>query len=136
MKFKFVFILLLTTCKSWPACAQLGGVSLGKVSLAQTALGRDSLIGKSSLPVCAPDNYSCYPLITITYTFIGSGNWSIETNWLNNTMPPAVLQAGTEIIVNGTGECILNVPQKILLNTKLTIMPGKKLKVLGDVSSD
>src|SRR5689334_18685343 len=33
------------------------------------------------------------------YTFIGTGNWSTTTNWLNNRVPPTVLPAGHEIII-------------------------------------
>lgn len=131
MKTKFIIILHLALCNCWLSSGQLGAISLGAVTLSNTTVGSDSSIGKSNLPVCTPDNYSCFPLTTITYTFIGAGSWNIKTNWLNNLMPPPILPAGTEIIINGAKDCILDDQQTISPYTKLTIMPGKKLQVSG-----
>jgi len=74
----------------------------------------------------------------IIYTFIGNGNWNISSNWSNNTMPPAVLPEGAEIIIDPpiNGECILNVSQTISKNSKLTVKENKKLKIVGSILSN
>ena len=66
------------------------------------------------------------------YNFIGSGNWTDPANWSYNTLPPALLPAGSEIIISPQpgGECVLNTPQTISNNAKLTVMAGKNLKIL------
>ncbi len=71
----------------------------------------------------------------IKYTFIGSGNWNVAANWENNQMPPLELPAKSEIIIHTApgGECILNVPQKIMPGARFTIMPGKKVIILDDL---
>jgi len=64
------------------------------------------------------------------YTFIGTGNWSVVTNWLNNKIPPSVLPAGHEIIINpSSGNSVKNVPLTLTPGSKLTVMPGKTLIV-------
>lgn len=72
----------------------------------------------------------------VTYTFIGNGNWSVAGNWSNNTIPPAELLYGSEIVINpaGSGECVLNVPQTITYGAKLTVINGKKFRVNGNLS--
>jgi len=69
------------------------------------------------------------------YTFTGSGNWNNPANWLNGKMPPAKLLSCSEIIVSpvGSTESILNVPQLITPGAKLTIMAGKKFRVVGNM---
>ncbi len=69
------------------------------------------------------------------YTFNGMGNWNVSTNWQNSKMPPAKLLSCSEIIINpsGSGECILNVLQTIAPGAKLTLMNGKKFRVLGNM---
>lgn len=63
------------------------------------------------------------------FTFIGNGNWSDAANWSNNLKPPDPLPAGAEIIINPSGECVLNVPIVFPANVKLTVIAGKTLKV-------
>lgn len=69
------------------------------------------------------------------YVFIGVGNWNINTNWSGNIIPPALLPANSEILINppGSSECILNVGQTILPGGKITVLPGKKLRIVGDL---
>lgn len=70
-----------------------------------------------------------------TYTFIGSGNWSDASNWLNGLLPPALADQRVEILINPIvgGECILNIPQTINNGGKLKIMAGKKFRVIGNM---
>lgn len=69
------------------------------------------------------------------YMFIGSGNWDEPTNWVDNAIPPSPLPANSEIVINptGTSECILNVAQTILPGGKITVMAGKKFRIVEDL---
>jgi len=72
------------------------------------------------------------------YTFTGNGNWNVAANWENNQIPPLELPAKSEIIINTApgGNCILNVPQKILPGARFTVMPGKRITVAGNLILD
>lgn len=79
-----------------------------------------------------PGEYHVYLYQASTvYTFIGNGNWSDPANWMYNTIPPAVLPAGSEILVcpQSGGECVLNTSQTISPGAKFTIMAGKNLRI-------
>jgi subtilisin family serine protease len=73
--------------------------------------------------------------LSTTYTFTGTGNWSNPSNWAGNIVPPAVLPAGAEIIINpiANGECIVDVNQTIIQGARLTILQNKKLLVPGNL---
>lgn len=75
---------------------------------------------------------SVTPAIT-TYTFIGSGNYNVASNWLNGLMPPNPLPANSLILINGAGECNLNVPQTINTGASLRVEPGKLFRVNGNL---
>ena len=70
-----------------------------------------------------------------TFTFIGDGNWSVLSNWLNNTPPPLELPPGALIIIDPvpTGECVLDVNQKILPGANLRVATGKRFKIPGSI---
>jgi hypothetical protein len=70
-----------------------------------------------------------------TYTFTGNGNWNVASNWFNNNMPPATLSNGEQIVIDpaADGECILNVTQTISSTCGFTVMPGKKVRLLGNL---
>jgi hypothetical protein len=62
------------------------------------------------------------------------GNFNVGGNWMNTTPPPAMLQTGDEIVIDPeSGECILNVPLTIMKGAKITVAPGKKLILKGNV---
>ncbi|MEO5891417.1 MAG: DUF5060 domain-containing protein [Ferruginibacter sp.] len=69
------------------------------------------------------------------YIFNGNGSWINPLNWSNNIIPPPVLLPGTEILIDPTegGECVLDTPQYISAGAKLTILPGKILRVAGNL---
>ncbi len=71
----------------------------------------------------------------LTYTFTGTGNWSIPSNWANSAVPPLTAPACSEVVIDNQagGECILNVSQVMPVGTKLTVKPGKKLTVPGNL---
>ena len=71
-----------------------------------------------------------------TYTFTGSGNWTDPANWANNQPPPANPTTCTQIIIDNQsgGECILNVPYNLPAGATLTVKPGKKLTIAGNLN--
>jgi hypothetical protein len=69
------------------------------------------------------------------YTFVGSGDWNLDTNWVNNQKPPAVLPSNEEIIINpvsGT-DCILGTAQTISPGAKITVVAGKHFLIQGNL---
>ena len=82
-------------------------------------------------PVIISHNNPC-----ATYTFTGAGNWSEPSNWSGGGVPPAILPAGGTININPTGnnECVLNVPQQVQAGGVLNVLPGKKLRIEGNLN--
>lgn len=82
---------------------------------------------------CGADEY--YNAANL-YTFTGNGNWNIESNWVNNNIPPSVATGTVIILIDpvGDGECILNTEQHINNGAQLKINTGKKFRVTGNVS--
>ncbi len=82
-------------------------------------------------PVIINHNNSC-----ITYTFTGNGQWTDMNNWDGGMIPPAVLPAGSSIIINPVtnGECILNTSQQVLSGGYFTVLPGKRLTMPGNLT--
>jgi PKD repeat protein len=70
-----------------------------------------------------------------TYTFIGNGNWDNVANWSNNLLPPAILPATNNIVINHLqgGQCIINVSVRIESGASLTVNSGKNLVVQGNL---
>lgn len=68
-----------------------------------------------------------------SYTFTGTGNWNVPSNWLNNLVPPSTAPSCSEIIIDPQvgGECVLNVTQTMPAGTRLTVKTGKKLRIPG-----
>jgi hypothetical protein len=71
----------------------------------------------------------------VSYTFNGNGNWSDPENWLNKTVPPAVLPSGSliDIIPAVGGQCVLNVQQTISPGANLTVRTGAKFTLLSNL---
>ena len=67
------------------------------------------------------------------YTFTGDGNWDIAANWINSTIPPAILPAFSEIVIDPivNGQCVLNISQTISKDAVITVKTGKKMIVPG-----
>jgi len=47
--------------------------------------------------------------------------------------PPNPLPSGQTILINSSGECILNVPQTISRGANLRVEPGKRFRVNGNL---
>jgi hypothetical protein len=69
------------------------------------------------------------------YRFTGNGNWSNAANWQNSNKPVLDLPGCKEIIIDHAagGACVLDVPQNLLQNAKLTVLPGKHLVISGQL---
>ena len=93
-----------------------------------TATGNNSLYLLGSNP-------QEYTITTSSFTFTGNGNWSIAANWNNSLVPPVTLPHGSQIIINpsGTGECVLDIQQRVSSSAAVTVQAGKKFKVLGNL---
>ncbi len=136
MRLKYFSFLFFSMILVLNARAQIGTPTpLGYINLAKGSYGKIKSVGKSTLSVCTPRSYSCNNTSTLTYIFIGNGNWNIPENWLNNLIPPALLTMGYQILINseGGGQCILNISQAIGPGANLTVLPNKKLRVPGRI---
>lgn len=84
----------------------------------------------------ANGNSMCqYNLGTIkVFVFNINGNWSDSTNCLNNSKPPLELPTSAQIIIDPivSGECILDVPQKIMSGASIRVEFGKKFRLAGN----
>lgn len=83
------------------------------------------------------EDYTVYILSQTpnVYRFIGNGLWSDSSNWQNQIIPPSVLPAGDQIIIDPlvSGECLLNITQTISTSGSIVVMSGKKFNVPGNV---
>ncbi len=72
-----------------------------------------------------------------SFRFTGNGNWSNAANWLNNAKPSLDAPGCREIIIDHAqgGKCILDVPQYLLKNAKLTVLPGKLLVIPNNIET-
>ena len=103
-----------------------------------TTIGADSLgipaIGKATTQNCLTPG-TCGSTC-VMYSFTGAGNWSIEGNWEGNAIPPAILTGCSQILINpgGNAECILNIPMQLVPSgTSITVLPGKRFRIPGNV---
>lgn len=74
-------------------------------------------------------------LAPTVFTFNGSGDYRNPANWVGNLLPPDVLPAGSEIIINpaGNSECRMNKPQEVKPGGKFTVLAGKKIRLPGAI---
>ncbi|MFI5128364.1 MAG: hypothetical protein ACHQFX_00170 [Chitinophagales bacterium] len=67
------------------------------------------------------------------YTFDGNGDWNNVNNWSPGIIPPAIIPAGVEVIINHSSapnsECVHTGNIIVATGGKLTILPGKKLRI-------
>ncbi|MEP6675870.1 MAG: hypothetical protein ABJA78_11965 [Ferruginibacter sp.] len=103
----------------------------GGIPISGYADDYDGDVRNASLPDIGADEFvgTANPSV---YIFTGSGNWNDPANWSNNTIPPLPLPLGKEIQINGTGNCILNIPYSVGVGAQLTVKTGKKLIIQGN----
>ncbi len=126
-------IPLLILLLSFPFCAlaQIGISLPGRIELAKDSFSTKQ-IGKANTSRCLLPG-ACQSNCSV-YTFIGTGNWSIEGNWEGGFMPPATLTGCVQIIINpkDNTECLLNIPfQQIPAGATILVATGKKFRIPG-----
>lgn len=82
------------------------------------------------------DISSYIPAVASVYSFTGSGNWEDAGNWNNNTIPPASIMQGSEIIIDplAGGACSLNTVYNLSPGTKFTVATGKAFVIHGSLN--
>lgn len=93
-----------------------------------------AMTGITKQSTCNNDPFSCSSAGE-TFIFTGTGDWTTASNWSNNIIPPSVLPAGSQIIINPSGftSCLLNINQTISPGARLTVAAGKNLLIQGDL---
>lgn len=64
-----------------------------------------------------------------TYTFIGNGSWLNAANWEGGNIPPTPLPAANCIIINPSGNCILDTEQRIAVGASLKVLKNKSFNI-------
>jgi hypothetical protein len=70
-------------------------------------------------------------LYTGNYVFTGNGNWSHPANWQGGVVPPPLVPAGFTITIDHVegGEAVMDIPVTLQPNARITVMPGKRLRL-------
>lgn len=79
---------------------------------------------------------SYIPVVPTTYSFTGNGNWNITTNWRYDSMPPSLITAGSQIMIDPApgGKCLLNIPYTLSPGAKLTVAAETEFVVQGNLT--
>ncbi|MEP7110746.1 MAG: glycosyl hydrolase family 28-related protein [Ferruginibacter sp.] len=111
------------------------------ISSSWPPVGIPNILNAETIPakeryIAGPDLTFCLATFPVIYTFSGNGNWNIASNWSNNTIPPALLSNGSEIIIDppAGAKCVLNIPYTINPGVKFTVMTGKFFLVPGNLT--
>lgn len=83
---------------------------------------RASLLLKNNCPV-------------YVYRFLGDGDWNKASNWANGNIPPEVLPANCQVVIDPiiNGECKLSSPQFISYGSSFVVQPGKRLSISDEL---
>lgn len=115
--------------------------SLPDINFMQLAAGSDLVDGGQDVGLtfkgAAPDlgAFESNTLASPGYRFTGNGNWDNAANWLNNSIPPAILSSGSQIIIDPVagGVCVLNISYTLSAGAVFTVMAGKNLSISGNL---
>jgi CubicO group peptidase (beta-lactamase class C family) len=96
---------------------------------------KNSVTGNNALYLLGSNPLASLKVGT-SYSFTGNGNWNNSVNWSNGLIPPAVLPAGSQIIIDPPtgGECVLNINLTVSAGASLTVQPGKKFRIPGNLT--
>lgn len=63
-----------------------------------------------------------------SYTFSGNGNWSAQSKWADNNIPPATMFNGSSILIDPVtgGQCLLDKPYRVAPGCTITVNTNKK----------
>ncbi len=95
---------------------------------------KNSVTGNNALYLLG-SNPADYTITAASYSFTGNGNWSNAANWSAGLVPPQNLPHGVQVSINpsGTGECVLDVQQRIPSASSLVVQAGKKFRIMGNL---
>nr|MCU0403542.1 hypothetical protein [Chitinophagaceae bacterium] len=70
------------------------------------------------------------------YTFTGSGNWSVSSNWHLGTIPPSLLLTGDSIIIKTApgDSCVLDGEQSLADGSSFIIDTNSHLVIIGNIN--
>ncbi|HSC52527.1 MAG TPA: hypothetical protein VLC98_02845 [Phnomibacter sp.] len=128
------FILAILLCMAQTLHAQIGASHPGgSNNIGQSYFGPSEL-GRSTTPACASSN-DCDNTGCSVFVFIGSGDWRIAGNWANGMIPSSAVKNCYQIIINpaDNNPVVLPGKQTMMAGSTITVMPGKKLFVNGDL---
>ena len=96
---------------------------------------KNTITGNNALYLLG-SNAMDYTITATSFTFTGNGNWSNAANWSNSLIPPSTLPHGVQIVINpsGTGECVLDVEQRVSSAASIIVQTGKKLRITGNLT--
>ena len=105
-----------------------------KVNFIRAYLPRDTVSGIQKNGEIA-FSYTIKDASNTIYTFNGNGNWNDANNWNNQLIPPSILPAGRQIIIDpiAGGQCILNASQTIAAGANIVIKSQKNFVVPGSL---
>jgi len=109
---------------------------IGTEAFTPYVFSRHSLaLNKYGTPYVATDSgaVTLMKYINPPYSFIGNGDWNNAANWSNSLIPPNPLPGDYSIIIDPQAECILNETIIVSAGASLTVSPGKKFTVKGNV---
>ena len=71
-----------------------------------------------------------------TYIFTGNGNWNVASNWSDNLMPPPVMPADSQVIIDPLpgGACVLNINYTTSAGSPIIVAAGKHFLILGNLT--
>ena len=71
-----------------------------------------------------------------TYIFTGNGNWNVASNWSDNLMPPPVMPADSQIIIDPLpgGACVLNINYTTSAGSPIIVAAGKHFLIQGNLT--
>jgi glucose/arabinose dehydrogenase len=122
------------TTNQWNTTTQSGG--LGSISDYGESESGEIFITRN-----ASGNYRVYKLTysgtsPTTYVFTGNGDWTTNTNWKGNTIPPNPLPSGSQIVIKPrkNGICNLNQTQTINEGGDIFIEPDAIFEVNSNLT--
>ena len=71
-----------------------------------------------------------------TYIFTGNGNWNVASNWSDNLMPPPVMPADSQVIIDPLpgGACVLNINYTTSAGSPIIVAAGKHFLIQGNLT--
>ena len=115
--------------------------SFWNIAAAWPSIGKPNLTGIRTIPakqryVAANGFTFCLDNNPVTYIFTGIGKWSDAANWTNNVIPPALLSANSEIVIDPPEgqKCVLDISYIMNPGAKFMVKAGKQFEITGSLT--